>query len=191
MIGLMQVSGNSTSYIPEDFDAKNWGWLMSNHFTSCSLLLVPAKNIVMRFCLPGLLILLFTACSNMPMMKPATESRGHAESGEEVDGTFIAGPLDSSLRSLEPKRPVPAGAAKLFRKATKALAKGIERGVEKEGDANLLLGIAYYNQNERESAARAFRAARKHEESKTSALRWIEMLDGDDAKAAEQDENLS
>ena len=95
---------------------------MSNHFTSDGLLLAPAKNIVMRFCLPGLVILLFTACSNLPGIKSPTESRGLAETGEEVDGIFIAGPLDSSLRSLEPTRPVPAGAAKLFRKATKALA---------------------------------------------------------------------
>jgi tetratricopeptide (TPR) repeat protein len=61
--------------------------------------------------------------------------------------------------------------------ASDALSKGIDRGVEKEGNAQLLLGIAYFNQDEPDSAKRAFRVARNFEDSKTSALRWIEMLD--------------
>jgi Tfp pilus assembly protein PilF len=61
--------------------------------------------------------------------------------------------------------------------ASDALSKGIDRGVEKEGNAQLLLGIAYFNQDEPDSAKRAFRVARNFEASKTSALRWIEMLD--------------
>jgi tetratricopeptide (TPR) repeat protein len=99
---------------------------MSNHFTSDNQVLVQAKKIVMRFCLPGLVILLFTACSSMPMIKPATESRGLSESGDglsggEIDGLYSVGALDSSLRILTPSRQVPAGAARLFRKATQAL----------------------------------------------------------------------
>jgi tetratricopeptide (TPR) repeat protein len=99
---------------------------MSNHSISYSLLIAPAKKIVMKFFLPGLAILLFTACSSMPMMKPATESRGLDETGDgqsggELDGAIVAGPQDSSLRSLEPSRKVPAHAARLFRKAIKAL----------------------------------------------------------------------
>ena len=61
--------------------------------------------------------------------------------------------------------------------ASDALSKGLERGVKKEGNAQLLLGIAYYNQSEPKNARRAFRAARKFKDSKKSALRWIEMLD--------------
>jgi tetratricopeptide (TPR) repeat protein len=72
--------------------------------------------------------------------------------------------------------------------AADALSKGIERGVKKEGDAQLLLGIAYYNQNESKNAWRAFRAAREFEKSKVSALRWIEMLERDEARAAELEE---
>lgn len=97
---------------------------MSNHFTSDSLVPEHAKKFVMRFCLPGLVILLFTACSSMPMIKPATESRGPPGDGlsaGEIDGLSSAGSLDSSLRLLEPRRQVPAGAAKLFRKAMHAL----------------------------------------------------------------------
>ena len=85
-----------------------------------------AKIFVMRCALPGLVLLLFTACSGMPMIKPATESRGLSErgdglSGEEIDGMSSAGSLDSSLRPLEPRRQVPAGAAKLFRRVMNAL----------------------------------------------------------------------
>jgi tetratricopeptide (TPR) repeat protein len=61
--------------------------------------------------------------------------------------------------------------------AADALSKGLERGVKKEGKAQLLLGIAYYNRSEPKNARRAFRAARKFEDSKTGALRWIEMLE--------------
>ena len=61
--------------------------------------------------------------------------------------------------------------------ASDALSKGLERGVKKEGNAQLLLGIAYYNQSEPKNARRAFRAARKFKDSRKSALRWIEMLD--------------
>jgi len=99
---------------------------MSNHFTSEALLLVHAKKFAMKFCLPGLVLLLFTACSSMPMIKPVTESRGLSEAGDglsggEIDGISSAGSLDSSLRPLAPRRQVPAAAAKLFRKLMKAL----------------------------------------------------------------------
>jgi tetratricopeptide (TPR) repeat protein len=71
--------------------------------------------------------------------------------------------------------------------AADALAKAIERGVEKEGDAQLLLGIAYYNQNESKKARRAFRAAREFEDSKEHAQLWLQMLDREAQRAANEE----
>ena len=105
---------------------------MSNHFTSFWWLLVHVRKFVTRVILPGLLILLFTACSSVPLFKPAIEPRDRAElpdglSGGSSDGHTggLSGTrsLDSSLRSLEPLQQAPARARKLFRKATKALEK--------------------------------------------------------------------
>jgi len=75
--------------------------------------------------------------------------------------------------------------------AADALAKGLEQGVEKEGDAQLLLGITYYNQNKRKSARSAFRSARKFDESKDPALQWLQMLDREAKRAAQEAANAS
>ena len=70
--------------------------------------------------------------------------------------------------------------------AAEALSKGIDRGVDKEGDAHLLLGITYYNQKKLKSARRAFREARNFEQSRDPANQWIQMLDRDEKRAAQE-----
>ena len=73
-----------------------------------------------------------------------------------------------------------------FEPAAEAIAKGLARGVDKEGDAHLLLGITYYNQNKLKSARRAFRDARNFEKSRDPADQWIQMLDRDEKRAASE-----
>ena len=75
--------------------------------------------------------------------------------------------------------------------ASDALAKGLERGVKKEGDAHLLLGITYYNEKKLKSARRSFRAARQFEDSKEHAVLWIQMLDREAKRAAEEAQSAS
>ncbi len=58
-------------------------------------------------------------------------------------------------------------AARLFRKA---LAKG---GLPDPGQAQLLLGISYYNNQQVDPARQAFRRAREHESSRKQADAWI------------------
>jgi tetratricopeptide (TPR) repeat protein len=70
--------------------------------------------------------------------------------------------------------------------AADALSKGLERGVKDEGDAQLLLGITYYNEKKLKSARSAFRAAREFEDNKEHADDWIRMLDRDEKRAAEE-----
>lgn len=78
-----------------------------------------------------------------------------------------------------------------YRSASDALAKGLERGVDKgEGNAHLLLGITYYNEQKATSARRSFRAARKFDESEEPALLWIQMLDREKERAAREAERL-
>lgn len=79
-----------------------------------------------------------------------------------------------------------------YASATNALAKGLERGVgKKEGNAQLLLGITYYNEKKPKSARRAFRAARKFDDSKEPALLWIQMLDREEKRAAQEAERAA
>jgi tetratricopeptide (TPR) repeat protein len=69
--------------------------------------------------------------------------------------------------------------------AAQALAKGLDRGVDKAGNAHLLLGITYYNQKKLKSARRAFLDARNFEKSRDPADQWIQMLDRDEKRAAD------
>jgi uncharacterized protein HemY len=57
-----------------------------------------------------------------------------------------------------------------------ALEKG---GLEKPGDAELLLGIAHYENESPRSARAAFRRARRHDESRKEASRWISHIDAE------------
>ena len=54
-----------------------------------------------------------------------------------------------------------------------------------------MLGITYYNEQKLKSARGAFRAARKFEKSKEHAVLWLEMLDREEKRAAEEAENAS
>jgi len=63
----------------------------------------------------------------------------------------------------------------------KAVAKG---GLKDPGNADLLLGIAYYNGAQIARARSSFLRAREHESTRNAANRWITHLDTEDSAAA-------
>jgi TolA-binding protein len=72
-------------------------------------------------------------------------------------------------------------AATLFEKA-------VEKGSLNDlGNAELLLGISYYNGGRATQARGAFKRARKHEKSKPEADRWITHLDTEEADSEDQE----
>jgi tetratricopeptide (TPR) repeat protein len=62
--------------------------------------------------------------------------------------------------------------------ASAALATGLEKGdLDDPGGVNLLLGIAFYHQNQLERARKHFGTARSSESSEKSARQWLELMD--------------
>jgi tetratricopeptide (TPR) repeat protein len=67
--------------------------------------------------------------------------------------------------------------------ASAALKKGLERGgLEDPGNANLLLGIAFYHLEKADRARRYFGAAQRSESTRESASQWLEVLDRESRK---------
>lgn len=99
---------------------------MSNHFTSSLAGLVILIKIAKAIILPGLILSLFTACSSIPMISPAIETRNGFErdkgSNERLSAALPApGVSDSSHRLIEPQRQVSPRATALFRQVSAAL----------------------------------------------------------------------
>jgi len=66
--------------------------------------------------------------------------------------------------------------------------KAVEKGsLDDPGNAELLLGISYYNDGHGLQARGAFKRARKFDKSKPEADRWIKHLDTEEAGAEEQE----
>lgn len=76
-----------------------------------------------------------------------------------------------------------------FEEAIAALEKGLKRGgVRREDNAQLSLGMAYFNTKQYDKARKAFRAAGKDKRSETYAKQWIKYLNSElerQAKLAE------
>jgi len=65
-----------------------------------------------------------------------------------------------------------------WEKAARRLQQGIDKGgLDNPGQAQLLLGIAYYNAKRVAAARASFAQARKYDSSREQADRWIEHLD--------------
>jgi tetratricopeptide (TPR) repeat protein len=65
-----------------------------------------------------------------------------------------------------------------WKEASALLEKAVEKGGLKDaGNADLLLGIAYYNGAHVARARSSFLRARKHESTRNAAIRWITHLD--------------
>lgn len=70
--------------------------------------------------------------------------------------------------------------AEQFDKAITAINKGLQRGGVKRADtAQLVLGMAYFNEKEYEKARQAFRAAGRDERSAQYARQWISYMDSE------------
>jgi uncharacterized protein HemY len=70
--------------------------------------------------------------------------------------------------------------AEQFDKAIAAINKGLQRGGVKRADtAQLVLGMAYFNEKEYEKARQAFRAAGRDERSAQYARQWIRYMDSE------------
>lgn len=70
--------------------------------------------------------------------------------------------------------------AEQWGEAARALDTAIEKGgLDNEGLANLLLGIAHYNKGNRSSARNAFNRAARFEKTKKSARQWLRHLEQD------------
>ena len=64
-----------------------------------------------------------------------------------------------------------------WQEAADALRQAIEKGgLEKLGDAQLLMGIVYYSQQRPESARTWFARARKHEATREEADTWLRHI---------------
>ena len=69
--------------------------------------------------------------------------------------------------------------------ASALLEKAIEKGGLKDpGNAELLLGIAYYNGAQVARARSSFLRARKHDSTRSAANRWITHLDSEEDPTA-------
>jgi hypothetical protein len=70
----------------------------------------------------------------------------------------------------------------LWKEAIDALQAGLAKGgLKSPGNAQLLLGICYYNDQRVEQARSSFARAREHESSREAADRWITHLEGEAA----------
>jgi len=70
--------------------------------------------------------------------------------------------------------------AEEYGKAIEAINKGLERGGVKRADtAQLVLGMAYFNQKQYERARQAFRAAGRDKRSEQYARQWIRYMDSE------------
>ena len=66
--------------------------------------------------------------------------------------------------------------------------KAVEKGsLDDHGNAELLLGISYYNDGRSRQARVAFKRARKFDKSKPEADRWITHLDTEEADSEDQE----
>ncbi|MEM8661285.1 MAG: tetratricopeptide repeat protein, partial [Pseudomonadota bacterium] len=64
--------------------------------------------------------------------------------------------------------------------AITAINKGLQRGgIKRPDNARLVLGMAYFNQKQYDSARKAFQAAGRDERSKKHAQQWISYLDSE------------
>jgi len=76
-----------------------------------------------------------------------------------------------------------------YKKAVTALKKGLGRGGVKRPDtANLVLGMAYFNLKQYDSARSAFNKAAKDERSEQYAAQWIKYMDSELARQKSIDE---
>jgi Tfp pilus assembly protein PilF len=77
--------------------------------------------------------------------------------------------------------------------ASDALLAAIEKGeIDSPGSVNLLLGIAFYQQQKITRAHKYFRAALSHETSSKPAAQWLELLAREAAeRESEADEGES
>jgi tetratricopeptide (TPR) repeat protein len=67
-----------------------------------------------------------------------------------------------------------------WKSATGALQRALEKGgLEDRGNAELLLGICYYNDRRVEQARDSFARARQHAATRDAAQRWIRYLEGE------------
>ena len=69
--------------------------------------------------------------------------------------------------------------------ASSLLKKAVDKGgLDDPGNANLLLGISYYNGAQAARARDAFKRARKHDKTKADANRWITHIDSENGESA-------
>jgi uncharacterized protein HemY len=67
-----------------------------------------------------------------------------------------------------------------WKEAAEAVQKGIRLGGLKRSDtANIMLGMALFNQKRLEQARRAFEAASRDDRSKRAATQWIAYVDSE------------
>lgn len=67
-----------------------------------------------------------------------------------------------------------------YKKAIDAIVKGLKRGgVKRPDNANLVLGMAYFNTKQYSQARKAFKAAAKDDRSKKYADQWIKYMDNE------------
>jgi tetratricopeptide (TPR) repeat protein len=92
---------------------------------------------------------------------------------EKAAGLSEKGDLYVRLGQVHMQREAWAEAAESFYEAVQ---KG---GLEDPGNAQLLLGIAYFNDARPEQARSCFARAREHPRTRDAAERWIGYLDGD------------
>jgi tetratricopeptide (TPR) repeat protein len=64
--------------------------------------------------------------------------------------------------------------------AASALKQAISKGgLEEQGTASLLLGVAFFNQDQLEPARRHFARAAQHEKTRRDAEQWMKLIDRD------------
>jgi len=65
-----------------------------------------------------------------------------------------------------------------WNETAKALNKALEKGdFKRPGEAEFLMGVAYYNQNKPEKAMRWFRRAKRYEATKRDSASWLQYID--------------
>jgi tetratricopeptide (TPR) repeat protein len=69
--------------------------------------------------------------------------------------------------------------------AASALKQAISKGgLEEQGTASLLLGVAFFNQDQLEPARRHFARAAQHEKTRRDAEQWMKLIDRDRSSSA-------
>lgn len=69
--------------------------------------------------------------------------------------------------------------------AASALKQAISKGgLEEQGTASLLLGVAFFNQDQLEPARRHFARAAQHEKTRRDAEQWLKLIDRDRSSSA-------